>query len=173
MRARDSIARAIGLAVVAFGAWPLSISAAPAGQDAAPPTPGASSRAAGLAAWQQVYSVLTHPRCVNCHTATDHPQQGDDRQFGVASLFRTLTMSKSKLRRGQVRRMIVRRSSANSKRAEQRTHEARESLVDVSYCVISDHFDLLPQRQRDGPQPVSPVCTSACCACPYAGLRGR
>ena len=24
----------------------------------------------GLAAWQQVYSVLTHPRCLNCHTAT-------------------------------------------------------------------------------------------------------
>jgi len=23
----------------------------------------------GLAAWQQVYSVLTHPRCINCHTA--------------------------------------------------------------------------------------------------------
>ena len=32
----------------------------------------------GLAAWGQVYSVLTHPRCINCHTATDYPQQGDD-----------------------------------------------------------------------------------------------
>jgi len=38
-----------------------------------------STRAAGLAAWKQVYSVLTHPRCINCHTATDHPDQGDDR----------------------------------------------------------------------------------------------
>jgi mono/diheme cytochrome c family protein len=37
------------------------------------------ARAEGLAAWQQVYSVLTHPRCINCHTATDHPDQGDDR----------------------------------------------------------------------------------------------
>jgi cytochrome c553 len=39
----------------------------------------AASRAEGLAAWQQVYSVLTHPRCINCHTASDHPDQGDDR----------------------------------------------------------------------------------------------
>jgi hypothetical protein len=38
-----------------------------------------ATREAGLAAWQQVYSVLTHPRCINCHTATNYPQQGDDR----------------------------------------------------------------------------------------------
>jgi len=42
-------------------------------------TAGAPSRAEGLAAWQQVYAVVTHPRCVNCHTATGHPEQGDDR----------------------------------------------------------------------------------------------
>ena len=42
-------------------------------------TAGASSRREGLAAWHQMYSVLTHPRCVNCHTATNSPQQGDDR----------------------------------------------------------------------------------------------
>jgi hypothetical protein len=38
-----------------------------------------SSPAEGLAAWAAVYSVLTHPRCLNCHTATTYPQQGDDR----------------------------------------------------------------------------------------------
>ena len=38
------------------------------------------STAQGLAAWAQVYSVLTHPRCINCHTATDYPQQGDERR---------------------------------------------------------------------------------------------
>jgi len=27
--------------------------------------------AQGLAAWDQVYSVLTSPRCINCHTATN------------------------------------------------------------------------------------------------------
>ena len=46
----------------------------------------AADRAAGLAAWEQVYSVLTHPRCLNCHTATNYPQQGEDRhrhQFNV------------------------------------------------------------------------------------------
>jgi hypothetical protein len=42
-------------------------------------TAGAPSRGEGLAAWQQMYSVLTHPRCINCHTATSYPQQGDDR----------------------------------------------------------------------------------------------
>jgi len=42
-------------------------------------TAGQTPRAEGLAAWQQVYSVLTHPRCINCHTATDYPQQGNDR----------------------------------------------------------------------------------------------
>jgi hypothetical protein len=50
------------------------------GQSAPPKkqTP-AVTREAGLEAWQRVYSVLTHPRCINCHTATDYPQQGDDR----------------------------------------------------------------------------------------------
>lgn len=42
--------------------------------------------AQGLAAWEKVYSVLISPRCINCHTATNYPQQGDDRhrhQFNV------------------------------------------------------------------------------------------
>jgi hypothetical protein len=42
-------------------------------------TTNAETARAGLAAWQQMYSVMTSPRCVNCHTATDYPQQGDDR----------------------------------------------------------------------------------------------
>jgi len=46
------------------------------------------SREQGLAAWQQVYSVLTHPRCINCHTATNYPQQGDDRHRHVANVVR-------------------------------------------------------------------------------------
>jgi hypothetical protein len=51
----------------------------------------ASARAAqteGLAAWQQVHSVLTHPRCINCHTATSYPQQGDDRHRHFANVVR-------------------------------------------------------------------------------------
>ena len=44
--------------------------------------------AQGLAAWQQVYSVLISPRCINCHTATNYPQQGDDRHRHVANIVR-------------------------------------------------------------------------------------
>ena len=43
------------------------------------PKAASTTREAGLAAWQQVYAVLTYPRCINCHTATNYPQQGDDR----------------------------------------------------------------------------------------------
>jgi len=42
----------------------------------------------GLAAWEQVYSVLTSPRCINCHTATNYPQQGDDRHRHFANVIR-------------------------------------------------------------------------------------
>ena len=55
-------------------------------QEATPPA-SRSTRAEGLVAWKQIYSVMSHPRCINCHTASDHPQQGDDRhrhQFNVA-----------------------------------------------------------------------------------------
>jgi len=45
-------------------------------------------RAEGLAAWEQLYSVLVSPRCINCHTATNYPQQGDDRHRHVANVIR-------------------------------------------------------------------------------------
>jgi hypothetical protein len=48
----------------------------------------ASRRAAGLAAWEQVRSVLVHPRCINCHTAVDYPQQGDARRRHFANVVR-------------------------------------------------------------------------------------
>ena len=48
----------------------------------------AQARAAGLAAWEQVYTVLTHPRCINCHTATSYPQQGDERRRHAANVVR-------------------------------------------------------------------------------------
>jgi hypothetical protein len=50
--------------------------------------PAAAGRTEGLAAWEQVYTVLTHPRCINCHTATNYPQQGDDRHRHVANVVR-------------------------------------------------------------------------------------
>jgi hypothetical protein len=44
-----------------------------------PASAAAADEPAGLAAWQKVHSVLISPRCLNCHTATSYPQQGDDR----------------------------------------------------------------------------------------------
>jgi hypothetical protein len=32
--------------------------------------------------------VLTHPRCINCHTATNYPQQGDDRHRHLFNIIR-------------------------------------------------------------------------------------
>jgi len=37
---------------------------------------------------QEVYSVLTHPRCINCHTATNYPQQGDYRHRHLVNVVR-------------------------------------------------------------------------------------
>src|SRR5438105_735679 len=42
----------------------------------------------GMAAWEQVYAVLISPRCINCHTATNYPQQGDDRHRHFANVIR-------------------------------------------------------------------------------------
>jgi hypothetical protein len=47
-----------------------------------------TTRTEGLTAWQQIYSVLTHPRCINCHTATNYPQQGDDRHAHLFNVVR-------------------------------------------------------------------------------------
>lgn len=48
----------------------------------------APADADGLAAWEQVYSVLKHPRCINCHTASNYPQQGDNRARHFANVIR-------------------------------------------------------------------------------------
>jgi len=72
-----------GVCVVAilFVTWiSLSIS------DAAKPR--TENQSAGLAAWEKVYSVMISPRCLNCHTATNYPQQGDDRHRHVANVVR-------------------------------------------------------------------------------------
>ena len=50
--------------------------------------PDRATTATGLAAWDQVYTVLISPRCINCHTATNYPQQGDDRHRHFANVVR-------------------------------------------------------------------------------------
>ena len=66
---------AVGISLVIFGKSTVT-------------TADTTTTAQGLAAWEQVYSVLTHPRCINCHTATEYPQQGDDRRRHVANVVR-------------------------------------------------------------------------------------
>ena len=66
----------------------LTTSSSAAGQNIAKKTTATPTRDAGLAAWQQIYSVLTHPRCINCHTATNYPQQGDDRHRHLFNIIR-------------------------------------------------------------------------------------
>jgi mono/diheme cytochrome c family protein len=46
-----------------------------------------ATRNDGLTAWEAIYSALVSPRCLNCHTATAHPQQGDQRQPELAPLW--------------------------------------------------------------------------------------
>lgn len=71
---------------VALGAW--TAVTAVTGAPAQKRNSNSTSRADGLAAWQQVYTVLTSPRCINCHTAKSYPQQGDDRHKHFANVTR-------------------------------------------------------------------------------------
>lgn len=43
-------------------------------QEAAAPAPSAEATAAGLAEWEKVYAVFSHPRCANCHVEDDRPR---------------------------------------------------------------------------------------------------
>jgi hypothetical protein len=74
--------------LVASGTWIAVIaSAAIEGRELTRPDRD-TNRDDGLAAWQKLYSVLTSPRCINCHTATNYPQQGDDRHRHFANVIR-------------------------------------------------------------------------------------
>jgi mono/diheme cytochrome c family protein len=75
-----SLTRVLVFAVAIFTAW-MTWSISRAANEPETPT-------AALAAWDQVYSVLISPRCLNCHTATNYPQQGDDRHRHVANIVR-------------------------------------------------------------------------------------
>ncbi len=79
--------QATSLALIACGAWGAS-TALGSPRDSVARDSAAPRSAEGLAAWREVYSVLTSPRCINCHTATNHPQQGDDRHRHFANVVR-------------------------------------------------------------------------------------
>jgi hypothetical protein len=67
-------------AVLGLSALMLLPAGRTAGQEPASPDVEAVDAEAGLAAWRGVETVLTHPRCLNCHTMTDHPTQRDERR---------------------------------------------------------------------------------------------
>src|SRR5207302_570297 len=56
-----------------------SVGTASRDQVSTPTRAAAPTRSDGLADWQKIYSVMSDPRCINCHTASDYPQQADDR----------------------------------------------------------------------------------------------
>ena len=76
------------LILVGCAAWSAASPGALGQDTATKEVPVQGNREAGLAAWEHVYSVLTHPRCVNCHTATNYPQQGDDRHRHLFNVVR-------------------------------------------------------------------------------------
>src|SRR5262245_5354807 len=41
---------------------------------------GQANRESSEQMFRRIATVLTHPRCLNCHVNGDHPKQGDDRQ---------------------------------------------------------------------------------------------
>jgi mono/diheme cytochrome c family protein len=89
MKELNSLTRAISVILISYGAWSVATFAASRRPEATRQSKRAAiPRAAGLAAWEQVYSVLTNPRCINCHTATNYPQQGDDRHRHFANVIR-------------------------------------------------------------------------------------
>jgi hypothetical protein len=89
MHANNLMLRAMFVILIVCGTWSVSTLTSTSAQDESQITQTkALTRTDGLAAWQQVYSVLTHPRCINCHTATNYPQQGDDRHRHFANVVR-------------------------------------------------------------------------------------
>ena len=45
-------------------------------------------KSTGSPEWQAIYSVMTHPRCINCHSLTEYPRQTDDRYPHVFHVLR-------------------------------------------------------------------------------------
>jgi hypothetical protein len=73
------------IVAVLFGALALTSCSEPA---TTATSAGNASADEALVAWESIYSVLTHPRCLNCHTATNYPQQGDNRRRHFANVVR-------------------------------------------------------------------------------------
>jgi hypothetical protein len=87
-RSGTAMLQSFSVGLLACAAWSTALSGAAGQGTKRKGTPVPATREAGLAAWRQVYSVLIHPRCINCHTATNYPQQGDDRHRHLFNVVR-------------------------------------------------------------------------------------
>lgn len=70
-------------ALAALATWGASGAWGDEGPDAAP-----ASAEPGLAAFDTILEVVRHPRCMNCHTLTAWPRQGDLRQRHILDVLR-------------------------------------------------------------------------------------
>jgi hypothetical protein len=73
-RVKQGATLTLVVAMLALGVPAHRTTATVQGAGAAQGTDAAASRAA----FQEVYKVLMHPRCMNCHPSADAPLQGDD-----------------------------------------------------------------------------------------------
>ncbi len=69
--------RGAGATLALAGLLALVVLQCSAPSPAADPELLATARDPTNSAWQVIYEVLQHPRCVNCHPAGDRPLQGD------------------------------------------------------------------------------------------------
>lgn len=75
--------------VFARGAAALLLLALPATAEINLTPPASATRADGLAAWDRIYEVTSHPRCANCHTGPSNvpmwsgPSYGKTRPHGM------------------------------------------------------------------------------------------
>ena len=64
--------RLVTALAIALLALPALAQDTPGATETAPET--GVDRAAGLAEWETIHAVLSHPRCTNCHVEDDHPR---------------------------------------------------------------------------------------------------
>jgi hypothetical protein len=74
-----SFRRALGV-IFGFGMMAALLAQTRTASSTSPNAANAIDPARSAAAFRQLATVLRHPRCMNCHTATNFPRQGDDRR---------------------------------------------------------------------------------------------
>jgi hypothetical protein len=84
----------LALAMVSFLNSPALSQSAPASQPLKAPAEFqsiANTAERSRAIFQEVAKVITHPRCMNCHPAGDHPLQSDDQHEHMPPIWRAET----------------------------------------------------------------------------------